>query len=172
MSSFTHYVESDILNQHIAVDGLYIGLSRQDGNRQGEFADWTGTDINNQEPTAGIDEPGTGYVEDDGSWVTEDSLGLASSYARQSIGAADWYSVEVVLGENGDSELRLSSNVTFATLTSGENWGTITHFFIVDSSTIDSGNIIAWGSMPDSVELVEGMEAKLWANTIVVRMTD
>ena len=53
-----------------------------------------------------------------------------------------------------------------------KNWGNISTFFLADTSTVGGGNIIAFGSMPDSIDAVEGMTVKLWANTIVVRMTD
>lgn len=174
MSSFTHYLEAQMLNGYVKIDGLYLGLSRIDGNRQGTFASWTsdgegGYEV--KEEDEGIDEPGEGwYEEDDGTWSTDDTL--ATSYSRQAVGAADWHPIEVVLGENGDSELRLANSISFGTLGEGEDWGTINTFFLADAATVGGGNILAWGSMPDSVQLVEGMEGKLWANTIVVRMTD
>lgn len=174
MSSFTHYLEEEILNQHIKVDGLYIGLSRENGNRRGTFAVWGQEEGDYVITEEGIDEPGEGwfYDSEDEQWKEESAEGLADSYSRQAIGSIDWHDVDVVLGEDGDSELRLSEDVVFATLTEGEDWGNITHFFIADGGTTGAGNILAWGSMPDSVQLVEGMEAKIWANTIVVRMTD
>ena len=100
------------------------------------------------------------------------TAGKADSYSRQPIGTADWHDVAVVLGEEGDSELRLSSDVDFGVLGDGEDWGNISHFFIADSGVTGSGDIKAFGSMADSIHAVESMEVKLWANTIVVRMTD
>jgi len=166
MSSFTHELEKEILEDKIKNQTLYIGLSRQDGNRKGEFAEW---DSEEEEMTEGIDEVGEGMVQDEeNNWVEED----APSYSRQSVGSADWHDVEVVLGENGDSELRLSSDIDFGELTGeDEDWGNVSHFFLSNSSTPGQGDILAYGTMPDSVHLVEGMEAKIWANTIVVRMS-
>lgn len=171
MSSFTHSLEEDILNQHIKVDGLEIGLSRQDGNRRGLInEDWyEDEDGDMVPPDEGLDEPGNGYYYDneDEMWKTEDG-DTVTTYSRQSIGSADWHDVDVVLGEDGDSELRLSENVSFGELEEGEDWGNISHFFITDGTD----NVLCWGSMPDSFNPVEGMEVKIWANTIVVRMTD
>ena len=175
MSSFTHWLEKEVLDEHIKKDGLYMGLSRTAGNRQGDFAVWGDDGDGGKEIAAdGIDEPGQGWVYDENtsSWVTEASLNLADAYSRQLVNAADWHAVEVVLGAEGDSELRLSSDVSFTEAGTNEDWGTITHFFIVDNITVGAGNILAWGTMPDSVKIVEGMTAKIWGNTIVVRMTD
>ena len=174
MSSFTHYLEAEVLQDHIK-QSLYLGLSRTDGNRQGLFAVW-GSDGEGGKKitTEGIDEPGEGWFKDpeDDIWKTEATASLGGGYARVAIAGTDWHDVEVVLGAEGDSELRLSDTKEFGPATTGANWGNITHFFLADSDTIGEGNILAWGSMPDSYAVVEGMTAKLWANTIVVRMTD
>ena len=180
MSSFTHYLEKEVLDTFIGDDNtLFMGLSRTDGKRAGNFAVW-GDDP--EDPTKkaitteGIDEPGQGWFLDpeDDTWKTEASADLASTYARVELnnGATNWHAVEVVLGEEGDSELRLQSDVDWATAGAGEDWGNISHFFITDSATVGAGNILAWGQMPDSVQIVEGMTAKIWGNTVVIRMTD
>jgi len=172
MSSFTHGLEKEILEDKIKNQTLYIGLSRQDGNRKGEFAVWEhDTEEDEWEPTEGIDEPGQGKVYNNETETWEDEE--APSYSRQSVGSADWHDVEVVLGEEGDSELRLSSDIDFGELTEeDEDWGTVSHFFLTNSATVGEGDILAYGTMPDSVHLVEGMEAKIWGNTIVIRMSD
>ncbi len=180
MSSFTHHLEDIILETHIAAS-MYIGLSRNDGNRQGDFATWSdvsdpGESEKWEADSDGIDEPGSGQRKvwdpeegEDGEWVTE----TVTNYARQSLSGTDWYAVTVVGGDEGDSEIRLSSTIEFPELdAAGENWGTISHFFLADGASAGSGNILAWGQMPDSHEFTQGMTPKIWANTIVVRMTD
>ena len=172
MSSFTHFLEKEILEHHIRNETLYMGLSRQDGNRQGDFADWVedgegGWEVEDD----GIDEVGEGkvYDEETETWVDEST----PSYSRVAVTSTDWHEVEVVLGEEGDSEVRISTDIDFGALTEeDEDWGTVSHFFLADSDTEGAGNILAYGTMPDSVHLVEGMEAKIWGNTIVIRMTD
>ena len=65
MSSFTHNLEKEILEQHIKIDGLYIGLSRENGNRKGDFAEWGQDEEGDYEITKeGIDEPGEGWFFD------------------------------------------------------------------------------------------------------------
>ncbi len=187
MSSFAHYLEKEVLQDHIKQDGLFMGLSRTNGVRNitenatyPGFAEWDNDPDDPGSPpdkiivTDGIDEPGEGWVwdEDTTSWVTEASLDLADDYDRVAVGTADWHDVEVVLGTEGDSELRLDNDVTFPEAGSDEDWGTVTHFFIADSATIGEGNILAYGQLPDSVHIIDGMTAKIWGNTIVVRMTD
>ncbi len=188
MSSFTHYLEAEVLNDYIKKDTLYIGLSRTDGVRNitdnstaPGFSSWSSSGEDGWEiDIDGIDEPGRGYVinPETSAWESESSMGLDGGYARQSIGAAGWHDVEVVLGVEGDSEVRVSSTgLEFGPAASGTtdndaNWGNITHFFISDSGSKGAGNILAYGSMPDSYQVVEGMSAKIWANTVVVRMTD
>ena len=182
MSSFNHYLEKEVLDHFIKTDGLYIGLSRTDGVRNitengshGGFAVWDDDGEGGKEiVTDGIDEPNTGWFQDpeDDSWKQESVEGRCDEYLRRIVNAADWHDVEVVLGLNGDSELRLSADITFPTAGTGEDWGNISHFFIVSNATIGQGNILAYGKMPDSVHIIDGMVAKIWANTVVVRMTD
>ncbi len=185
MSSFTHWLEKEVLDHFLGDDNdLYMGLSRTDGVRNitengaaPGFAEW---DSDPENPTEkiitidGIDEPGQGLVKIEETWETESSEGLCDTYARVALDSSggNWHDVAVVLGLNGDSELRLERDVEFPAAGAGEDWGTITHFFIADSITPGDGNILAYGSMPDSYQVVDGMIAKIWANTVVVRMTD
>ncbi len=174
MSSFTHHLEALVLNQYIKAS-LHMGLSRTNGNRQGSFAVWGSDGEGGKEITTdGIDEPGQGWFKDpeDDIWKTEASASLGGGYARQAVVSANWHDVEVVLGDEGDTEIRLSANIDFGPAATDANWGNISHFFLADSGSVGAGNILAYGSMPDSYQVVDGMTARLWANTIVVRMTD
>lgn len=174
MSSFTHHLEKEVLDHFLKTTGLFLGLSRTNGNRRGLYATWDDDGEGGKKITEeGIDEPGQGWVKNEEDvWVTEGSLNLATSYERKTLVADSWHDVDVVLGPDGDSELRLSDTQEWAEATEDENWGTITHFFIADSGVVGDGNIFAWGNMPDSETIVEGVVAKIWANTVVVRMTD
>ncbi len=171
MSSFTHALEEKILNAEVKGKSLYLGLSRCDGNRKGTFAVWGDNDGKKEIDEKGIDEPGRGWIQHEGEWVTETSQQKAKSYARKSVGQGDWHDVDVVNGAEGESELRLKNTIEFGTLQEGEDWGTINTFFIADSGASGGGNILAFGKMPESTRLTEDMTVKLWGNTIVIRMT-
>lgn len=174
MSSFTHYLEEQVLNDYIKTDGIYFGLSRENGNRRGLFATWEEVEGEYEITEEGIDEPGEGwfYDEEEETWKQESDEGLADSYQRMPVGAEDWHDVEIVLGEDGESELRLVSDIEFPEAGEDEDWGQITHFFLVDTDTVGEGNILAFGQMPDEEQITEGDVAKIWANTIVIRMTE
>ncbi len=183
MSSFTHYLEEQILNHFFGTETVYIGLSRSDGNRHGQYANWIedpeGDGYIIDPDHEGIDEPGNGYQEiDDGEggteWVNEADAGLDAGYSRQSVGSGDWHDVEIIgLAEHeGETQLRLSNDIVF-TSEAPENaqWGNITHFFFADASGLNGGNIFAWGSIPNALTVEHGMEVKIWGNTIVVEMS-
>lgn len=183
MSSFTHYLEEQILEHFFGTETVYLGLSREDGNRQGWYANWIedpdGDGYIIDEDHEGIDEPGNGYqeVEDEEGemiWVDEDMADLNAGYSRQSVGDADWHDAEIIgLEEHeGETQLRLAEDVVFTDEAPEDaQWGNISHFFFADSTGISSGEVLAYGSIPNALNVEHGMEVKIWANTIVIEMS-
>ncbi|MDP3013343.1 MAG: hypothetical protein Q8M92_03815 [Candidatus Subteraquimicrobiales bacterium] len=66
--------------------------------------------------------------------ATEDT-----AYARKSTAGSDWDAASGGATAN-------AAAITFATAT-GEGWGTIIGFALVDSATVGEGNVLAWGEL-------------------------
>lgn len=78
------------------------------------------------------------------------------SYARQSS----------TFGAPSDGASTTSADVTFPTCT--ENWGTVTHFGILDAST--SGNLLYHGALNNSKNIQTGDILKIEAGNLTVTL--
>jgi len=75
----------------------------------------------------------------------------ANGYARQTLNPLDanWTAASATDG--------LTDNAAEISFTaSGGNWGTITHFAIVDSATYGAGNVLIWGALDASQVVNDG----------------
>jgi hypothetical protein len=60
-----------------------------------------------------------------------------------------------------------NATITFPTATG--NWGTITHFAIVDSATYGAGNVLFWGALTSSQVINTGGVASFAAGALTVQ---
>lgn len=62
----------------------------------------------------------------------------------------------------------IENDATVRFTASGGDWETATHWFIADSSTYQSGNILAWGAMNSSAVVLDGQNLDFEAGSIRV----
>lgn len=83
------------------------------------------------------------------------------AYVRKSTAGADWNAA-------ASGSLTNAAALTFATATA--NWGTITHFALVDSSTTGAGNIIGWADLTTAKAVNNGDTASFAIGAITVTL--
>jgi hypothetical protein len=91
--------------------------------------------------------------EDSGVTIVEpDTSGTA--YARLETSASDWETAE-------NREISNAVQFTFPVAT-GDGWGTITHYGLVDHPTVGAGNLLAWFEL-DAHKLIEADDQLIFA---------
>jgi hypothetical protein len=93
---------------------------------------------------------------DDGSGLTEPS---GNGYTRVQTFASDWNAAS-------NSTLDNSSDITFTQATG--NWGTITHFALLDAAT--AGNMLAYGVLSQPKSISESDTARFEAGDLDISL--
>jgi len=91
---------------------------------------------------------------EDGSGITEPEAG---SYARVETEVADW-------SNSISGTLKNANTITFSNPTG--SWGTIAYFFLMDGSD----NLIGYGTLSSSAEIVSGDTVDFEAETLVASL--
>jgi hypothetical protein len=94
-----------------------------------------------------------------GATITE--VADAGAYARAAIGAADWDAAVAGSKTTGNA-------ITFTTATG--DWGTVTHFAILDSAVHGAGNVIMWGALTGSKVITSGDAFRFPAGQLTVTL--
>jgi hypothetical protein len=81
-----------------------------------------------------------------GGNITEPAT--AAGYARVATTQADWNTATIEATTR--SVVTNAEDLTFPAVSAGENWGTVTHFFISDIATRNEGNMIGAGELSPS----------------------
>ena len=114
-----------------------------------------------------ITAPSTVYVglassatSDANTGATVPELANVNGYARQPVSFG---------APSGGANNEISNTGAINFTASGGDWSQATHFFVVDSSVLGSGNILYHGALTTAVTVLNGQTRQFPVGTLIVR---